>query len=169
MAKNNHPTLFLLLFLAPMVAYADTPILQDAFSPNQGATQLVIKTIGEAKKTIRVAAYNFTSKPIGEALVEAQNSGVDVEVVLDKSQRTGRGSLYLFLKESGVPTRINEKYHIMHDKFMLIDGKTLETGSFNYTKSAEENNAENVLVVRRNRKVDEDYASQWEKLWAEAE
>ena len=161
-------TLSLLLFIGfSGPAFAETE-LQDAFSPDQGATELVVQTIGEAQKSIRVAAYSFTSKPIAEALVAEYEKGVDVKVVLDKSQRRGRGSVFYYLKEHGIPTRINDTYHIMHDKFMLIDGKTLETGSFNYTKSAEQHNAENVLVVRRNRQVDNDYERQWERLWDEA-
>ena len=100
--------------------------------------------------------------------MNAYQHGVDVKVVLDKSQGKARGSLFLYLKENGVPTHINSRYHIMHNKFMLIDGKIFETGSFNYTKSAEKDNAENVLVVHCNRKIDKDYATQWKKLWDEA-
>lgn len=150
-------------------AIAANPSLESAFSPKQGATELVIKTITKAKKSIRVAAYSFTSKPIAEALVEAYAQGIDVKVVLDKSQRKGRGSLYKFLQDNNVPTRINSEYAIMHNKFMIIDGKILELGSFNYTKSAEEKNAENVLVVKRNPKIIKSYSKQWQKLWKEAE
>ena len=52
-----------------------------AFSPARGATALVVKTIGEAKHSVRVAAYSFTSKPIAEALLSAHRRGIDVEVV----------------------------------------------------------------------------------------
>lgn len=159
--------IFLLaLILFCSVASAREPSTADAFSPKQGATALVVKTINKAKATICVAAYSFTSKPIANALVSAQQHGVNVRVVLDKSQRRGRGSLLRFLKEHQVPTRINDRYAIMHDKFMLIDNKTLELGSFNYTKSAEEKNAENVLVLH-NKKVIRDYSQQWLKLWNE--
>jgi phosphatidylserine/phosphatidylglycerophosphate/cardiolipin synthase-like enzyme len=101
--------------------------------------------------------------------VEAQERGVNVNIVLDKSQRTGHGSLYKYMQENEVPTRINSNYAIMHNKFMIIDGKILELGSFNYTKSAEEKNAENVLVLRNKPKVIKDYSKQWKKLWDEAQ
>ena len=52
-----------------------------AFSPSGGATELVVKVIGAAKQSIRVAAYAFTSRPIAKALVEARKLGVDVEIV----------------------------------------------------------------------------------------
>ena len=121
--------------------------LQAAFSPRQGAMALIIKIIGEAKESIHVAAYSFTSRPIAEALAAAHDKGVDVEIVLDKSQRKGRGTLVPFLHDHHIPTRINSHYAIMHNKF-------------NYTKAAEEKNAENVLIVRRNTKIIHDYQKQ---------
>ncbi|MBI3440910.1 MAG: phospholipase D family protein [Proteobacteria bacterium] len=148
-------------------AYAETATMfEDAFSPRQGATELVVKTINEAKKSVHVAAYSFTSKPIAEALITAHDKGVDVEVVLDKSQRNGR--MVQYIKDHGIPTRINDHYAIMHDKFIVIDEKTLELGSFNYTAAAEKRNAENVLVLHGAGKIVEDYSKQWEKLWGEA-
>jgi phosphatidylserine/phosphatidylglycerophosphate/cardiolipin synthase-like enzyme len=154
-----------MLFLLGTPAVAREANITDAFSPKQGATELVVSTIGKAQETVRVAAYSFTSKPIANALVEAQQRGVDVRVVLDKSQR--KRSLWGFLKDSGVPVRINSHYAIMHNKFMIIDAKVLELGSFNYTKSAEEKNAENVLVLHNRTKIIKDYMAQWEKLWDE--
>jgi phosphatidylserine/phosphatidylglycerophosphate/cardiolipin synthase-like enzyme len=156
----------ILMLLCPAAGAA--PQLEDAFSPEQGATSLVLRTVGEAKHSIRVAAYSFTSHPIAEALVAAQGRGVNVMVVLDKSQREGRGSLFAYLLQNSVPTRINEKYHIMHDKFIIVDDSILETGSFNFTAAAENANAENILVVREAPAVIADYLAQWGKLWAEA-
>ncbi len=101
-------------------------------------------------------------------MVNAHQRGVDVKVVLDKRQNSTR-SLLSFLQENGIPTRINGHYAIMHNKFMIIDGNVLELGSFNYTKAAEEKNAENVIVMHNTPQVIEDYTRQWEKLWNEGE
>ena len=158
----------LLLILLALPAHAREPSISEAFSPNQGATALVVKTISSAKTTIHVAAYSFTSRPIAEALIAAEQRGVEVAVVLDKSQRRGKGSLFQYLEHNSVPVRIDDQYSIMHDKFMLIDGKTLELGSFNYTRAAEEKNAENVVVIRNRKKLIEEYSQQWEKFWAES-
>ena len=57
----------------------------------------------------------------------------------------------------------------MHNKFMVIDNQVLELGSFNYTKAAEEKNAENVLVIHDDPQIVQDYAAQWRKLWQEGE
>jgi phosphatidylserine/phosphatidylglycerophosphate/cardiolipin synthase-like enzyme len=160
--------LLLCVALTPCIAYGKANT-ENAFSPRQGATALVVKTLNGAKETICLAAYSFTSKPVAEALIAAYERGVDVRVVLDKSQETARKSLYGLLLDAEVPTRINRRYAIMHNKFVVVDDSTLQLGSFNYTKAAEEKNAENVLVIRRNKKVIESYSRQCDRLWDEAE
>jgi phosphatidylserine/phosphatidylglycerophosphate/cardiolipin synthase-like enzyme len=158
--------LFLLLTLtAP--ATAREAAIENAFSPQQGATDLIVKTIGAARHSVRVAAYFFTSWPIADALVQAHRRGVDVKLVLDSHQKFRR--VIDYLDRNGIAARVNSRYAIMHDKFMIVDGSTLETGSFNFTRAAEFENAENVLVLRDSPTVIGGYARQWDKLWAEAD
>jgi hypothetical protein len=59
--------------------------------------------------------------------------GIDVEVVVDKSQATARYTAATYLANQGVPVRVDYRYAIMHDKFIVVDGETVEEGSFNYT------------------------------------
>jgi phosphatidylserine/phosphatidylglycerophosphate/cardiolipin synthase-like enzyme len=160
--------LFLLLLFLPALASAQ-PATEEAFSPHQGATALIVRTVGEAQKSIRVAAYTFTSHTIAEALAEARQRGVNVQVVLNETQRTSRSSVAGWLADNGIPIRFNSRYAIMHDKFLIIDDKTLETGSFNFTKAAENQNAENVLVLHDDPQAVAAYTQQWQKLWGEAE
>jgi len=121
-----------------------------------------------AKESIFVAAYSFTSKPIADALIRAYQNGIDVRVVLDKSQRTAKYSAFLEIKKLGLPVRINSKYAIMHNKFMIIDGKILQTGSFNSSQAAEDSNAENVLIISDNIAVIKRYTKKWLELWNES-
>ncbi|MDE2029923.1 MAG: phospholipase D family protein, partial [Alphaproteobacteria bacterium] len=116
-----------------------------AFSPNGGAENLVIKAIGSAKRSIDVAAYAFTSHPIAEALIAAHGKGVNVRVVIDHEQvEKYYHSIAPYLIAHGVKLRVDIVHSLMHDKYLVIDGKTVETGSFNYTVSAQRYNAENV-------------------------
>jgi phosphatidylserine/phosphatidylglycerophosphate/cardiolipin synthase-like enzyme len=57
---------------------------------------------------------------------------------------------------------------ILHDKFLVIDGHQVETGSFNFTKAATERNAENALLIE-NAPLAARYAAEWRRLWAEAQ
>jgi phosphatidylserine/phosphatidylglycerophosphate/cardiolipin synthase-like enzyme len=175
--KNFFITIFLLLVLQALNLAAQnvispafaSPSLQYAFSPRQGATTLVIDTINQAKETILVAAYSFTSQSIAKALVRAKNRGIDVKIVMDKSQDLEPYSSLSFFLDENIPVRINYNYVIMHNKFMVIDNKTLQLGSYNYTYSAEKKNAENVMVIKNAGTAATEYAKQWQKLWDEAE
>lgn len=143
--------LVLALIVAPipidLAAKATTPIAV-YFSPHGGCTEAVCAELGKAKKTVYVQAYSFTSKDIAAALVEAHKRGVHVEVILDKSQRSERYSSADFVSRSGIPTTIDDRHAIAHNKVMVIDGEVVITGSFNFTKAAEDSNAENLLVIR---------------------
>src|SRR5206468_10878650 len=88
-----------------------------------------------------------TSPPIAKALTEAHQRGVKIQVILDKSNRTDRYSAATFTHNYGIPTFIDERHAIAHNKVIIIDGQTVVTGSFNFTKQAEEHNAENLLVI----------------------
>jgi phosphatidylserine/phosphatidylglycerophosphate/cardiolipin synthase-like enzyme len=118
------------------------------FSPRGGCTEAVVREVGKARKTVWVQAYSFTSAPIARALVEASRRGVKVRVILDRSQRSERYTAADFLVHAGIPVYIDARHAIAHDKVIVIDGRTVLTGSFNFTKSAEENNSENLLVLR---------------------
>src|SRR5260370_37655921 len=93
-----------------------------AFSPDRGATALIVRTIESAHKCVRVAAYSFTSKPIAQALLEAHKRGTDVRVVVVKSNATARYTAATFLANQGVPVRVVYRYAIIHDKFIVLDG-----------------------------------------------
>jgi phosphatidylserine/phosphatidylglycerophosphate/cardiolipin synthase-like enzyme len=130
-----------------------TGVMDVYFSPRGGATEAVVLEIGKARKEVLVQAYSFTSVPIAKALLEAKKRGVKVEAVLDKSQRKERYTAATFLHNSGVPVRIDDKHAIAHNKIIIIDRQTLITGSFNFTKAAEEKNAENLLIIKGNREL----------------
>jgi len=162
-------TLFLLLLTpscraqeAPQGQQAQTlPPIQVYFSPKGGCTEAVVKELSAAKTSVLVQAYSFTSAPIAKALLEAHKRGVKVEVILDKSQRTEKYSEADFLVNVGIPVRIDAQHAIAHNKIMVIDGATVITGSFNFTKNAEENNAENLLVIR-SPELAAKYAANWQ-------
>ncbi len=158
--------LLLFVLLVPACQAQDTsppstlPPIQVFFSPKGGCTEAVVKELDAAKSSVLVQAYSFTSTPIAKALLEAQKRGVKVQVILDKSQRTEKYSEADFLVNVGIPVRIDAQHAIAHNKVMVIDGATVITGSFNFTKAAEANNAENLLVIR-SPELAKRYADNW--------
>ena len=161
--------LLLILAIAPAgcesspsgpAAGTSKPAWNVRFSPNGGCTQLVVDTLAQAKQTIFVQAYSFTSAPIAQALVNASRRGVKVEAILDKSQRTEHYSEADFLARAGIPVYIDAAHAIAHNKVMVIYDEAVITGSFNFTRAAEEHNAENLLVLR-----DGDLAARYQENW----
>jgi phosphatidylserine/phosphatidylglycerophosphate/cardiolipin synthase-like enzyme len=142
--------------------------VQVCFSPGGGCTDLISREIGHARSEILVQAYSFTSAPIAQALVQAHRRGVHVQVILDRSQKGERYTSATFLAHAGVPTWIDPAHAIAHNKIMIIDREIVITGSFNFTKAAEERNAENLLVIR-NPDFAEIYRGNWEKHRAHSE
>ena len=147
------------VFLQAQQATVDEQVY---FSPKGGCTEAIVKNLDQAERYVLVQAYSFTSKPIAEALVNAHKRGVKVKVLLDKSQRNGKGSKLAQLVEAGIPVSIDTKHSIAHNKVMIIDGVIVITGSFNFTTAAEDKNAENLLVVH-DKALAKQYRDNWNK------
>ncbi len=118
------------------------------FSPEGQCSRSIIRAIDSAKTQILVQAYSFTSSWIAKALLKARKRGVDVEVILDKSHLTDNYSSATFLANSSIRTYVDQAHNIAHNKIMIIDSDTVVTGSFNFTRAADEQNAENVLIIK---------------------
>ncbi|TBL73755.1 phospholipase D family protein [Obesumbacterium proteus] len=142
------------LFIAVMsfagVASA-APSIEVGFSPEGSAQTLVLRSINQAHSSIDMMAYEFQAPDIVAALGNAAERGVRVDVVIDSRCNCKNAKALAAIQSAlshGVHMRIDSHYHIQHDKVMIIDGSTLETGSFNYTVLAEKANSENLIVVK---------------------
>jgi phosphatidylserine/phosphatidylglycerophosphate/cardiolipin synthase-like enzyme len=137
------------------------PTLTTCFTPGQHCPDAMVHARNDAKRTILVQAYAFTSAPIAKALLDAHTQGIQVQVILEKSQRSEQYSSADFLANQGVPTMIDVNHAIAHNKVIVIDGEIVLTGSFNFTKAAQEKNAENLLIIQDSTLAAQ-YAQNWE-------
>jgi phosphatidylserine/phosphatidylglycerophosphate/cardiolipin synthase-like enzyme len=130
------------------------------FSPRGGCTEAIVSEIQAARSQILLQAYSFTSAPLAKALISAHKRGVHVQAIVDQSQASESYTSATFLANSGIPTYIDWKHGIAHNKVLIIDRALVVTGSFNFTKAAEEKNAENVIIIRS-----EELAKLYEANW----
>lgn len=130
------------------------------FSPKGGCSNAVVSVLSEAKDSVLVQAYSFTSEPISQALIACKNRGVKVRVIVDRDQYGGKGAVAGPLSDAGIEVLIDAKHPIAHNKVMIIDGSVVVTGSYNFTKQAE-SNAENLLVIR-DPSLAQKYLENWE-------
>ncbi len=144
-----------------------------AFVPGDEAEKLVLDVIRRARRSLEVQAYVFTSQPIADAMVAAHRRGVKVEVLADaKMNRQGKGKAIPRLLAAGVPVAFETQYAAAHNKVLIADaegpGCAVLTGSYNFTWSARERNAENLLVLRDHCALARAYRDNWRRHRAEA-
>ena len=132
-----------------------------AFSPHGQGERLIVSAIADAKQQILVQAYGFSNKAILAALADAKRRGVDVEVILDKSNDRGRYSGATYVVNAGIPVWIDNTVAIAHNKVMVIDSASVITGSYNFTEAAQNSNAENVLYLQHVPELAKVYSDDW--------
>lgn len=154
----------IVLFLSPVVMANQFTLtnvqVHLCFTPGEDCADKIVNEINNAKSDIYIQAYSFTSTPIAKALVDAFKRGITVEVILDKSQRSERYTSASFIANARIPTYIDDKHAIAHNKVIIIDRTVTITGSFNFTKAAQERNAENLLIIR-SREIAKSYYNNW--------
>ena len=139
------------------------------FSPFGNSLSVVVHAIESAKDTIVMACYEFSSRPIADALIAQHNNGVKVAIVADYKASFERYSLIPYLVKNGIPVRRDARCAILHDKFFCVDGQDVELGSLNYTSAATTHNAENALVLYNVPDIAQRYLAEWQRLWDESQ
>lgn len=163
------------LLAAPLVsAQADTttsavtPTIRVGFSPEGSASALVLDIINNAKHSIRMLSYVMTSPDIVNALVAAKQRGVNILVVADYNVNQSREKSQECLKtllRAGIPVRVTSAYRSLHDKVIIADKNTVQTGSFNYAYSAFSMNSENVVAITDAPAVTAQFMDLWRSRW----
>jgi phosphatidylserine/phosphatidylglycerophosphate/cardiolipin synthase-like enzyme len=95
--------------------------------------------------------------------VEAKNRGVKIRVVMDKDQSSNRNSKLQYFLNNGLETKLESR--TMHNKYAIIDGKKLITGSYNWTAAAEKNNFENIVIVSNAPGIIKSYQDNFDGIW----
>ncbi len=145
-----------------------TGTIQVAFPPDENANALIVQALREAKRSVLVQAFSFTSNEIAFALIEARRRGVDVRMIADGEQvQKLENNRIGLVAQAGIPVWLDEQHQSAHSKVMVIDADTdkpiVVTGSMNFTYSGQFKNAENLLVLRGNRPLAEAYAANWQR------
>jgi phosphatidylserine/phosphatidylglycerophosphate/cardiolipin synthase-like enzyme len=136
------------------------------FSPEDKCSSKLIYWIDKANKSIHILIYSFTLDSISEALIKAHKRGIEVLIVMEKSQLS-KYSKYEELKNSGIEVRLDNNPALMHNKIAIVDGKIVITGSYNWTESAEYKNNENMIIIL-SVDIAQIYEKEFQKIWNES-
>jgi phosphatidylserine/phosphatidylglycerophosphate/cardiolipin synthase-like enzyme len=149
--KNPLLLLFMFVILScsnPVVNVNNsTSKFKVGFSPNGQCEDNISELIHSAKSSVKILAYGFTNKKISESIVERENAGIDVQIVLDKSNLKEKSEAEYVSSSGKAKVFIDHKHAIAHNKVIIIDESIVETGSYNFTEAAQHHNAENCLII----------------------
>lgn len=135
------------------------------FSPGTACVQHLIREFNTAKHSCDVCVFTITDNRITEAIEAAHRRGVAVRIVSDDEKAHDTGADIFRLVEGGIPCKTDQNLAHMHHKFAIFDRKRLVNGSFNWTRSASEQNEENLLVTLDPALVTA-FLGRFEKLWS---
>lgn len=135
------------------------------FSPQDGTLEYILRAINSAQESIYFLAYSFTSDELADALIEKSKSGVTVSGVFDEDQyHSNSGTEFDTLQGAGIDVRLDGNPRLMHHKVLIIDGKIVITGSYNFSNNAEHINNENTLIIH-NQGITAEYLAEFERIF----
>ncbi len=159
-------------YMLPVVLKAQGTV-QAAFVPRDNVEGLIVAAVRGARKQVLIQAYLLSNKRIIYALLKAHARGVDVRILVDAAKlEEARDSRVSALAQAGIWVRREVKYRNAHNKVIVIDANSahpvLITGSFNFTYTAQQKNAENMLIIRDFPALTREYAKNWQRHADEA-
>ena len=140
---------------------------QIAFSPGPSCKQCIISTLREARTILNICVFTISDDFIKDTIKSAFDRGVEVRIITDNYKVSDEGSDIEELSLHGIPVRVDESENHMHHKFMVADDQITITGSYNWTRSAERYNQENIVWVK-DPMFAKPFNQEFEKLWEES-
>lgn len=167
-AKGGRPTGDILEWLEDTVRallpQVEPPRAESYFSPGETCLRAILASIRNARSSIDVCVFTITDDRISDALLDAHKGGAKVRIISDDDKSEDRGSDLDRFERAGIDTRTDRTEAHMHHKFAIFDRDTLLTGSYNWTRSAERANQENVVLTDDPR-LTGDFQGCFDRLW----
>lgn len=148
----------------PTITLNDGTEITTLFSPKSETIPPLIDEIKSAKKSILFMAFSYTHDKLCEAMMDMFESGITVRGLFDEKQ-ISQHSEYAKMEEIGMQVKIDESPGTMHHKVIIIDEKTVITGSYNFSRNAETNNSENLLIIKNNSEIGKTYVEEFKRLY----
>jgi mitochondrial cardiolipin hydrolase len=136
------------------------------FSPEDDCVEAIVGLLRSAARQIDICVFTITDDRIAEAILAAHRRKVAVRIVTDGEKAGDLGSDIDRFRATGLAVRVDPSPHHMHHKFAVFDARTLLTGSYNWTRSADEYNKDNFLVTDDPHLV-QAFSATFDRLWAQ--
>ncbi len=138
------------------------------FSPQNQCDETIRDFLDRAVNSVQICVFTISDNHITKKIVELHERGVKVKIITDNDKQYDRGSDISYLAGKGLEIKVDMTRHHMHHKFAIVDNSALLTGSYNWTRSAEKFNQEN-LIITSNSEFIRRFKNEFEKLWKQME
>lgn len=138
------------------------------FSPEEECAEIIKDLLKNCRKSADICVFTITDNRIASAILEAHKRGVKIRIISDDEKASDLGSDIRRLFKSGIEIKVDNSSNHMHHKFALFDNFYLLTGSYNWTRSADNYNHENFIVIN-NRELVDKFGEKFSALWGEME
>ena len=142
--------------------YLDGNMYENYFCPEDECEKHVIESLEKARESVYFMAFSFTSKPILDFLI-SNNGNLDIRGVIEKTQNS-EWCVFDAMNESGMNVRLDKNPKNMHHKVFIIDRSIVILGSYNPTKSGNERNDENILIIH-DKEIADRFVEEFERVW----
>jgi len=132
------------------------------FSPENDCEEIISEAVSSASETIYFALYHFTSEKLASAMIKRKLAGVNVCGMIENFSVEPH-SVFGSLKNFGCVVRRSNRAGYMHDKFIVVDGETVITGSYNLTAAARRNNE--AVIIIKDKKLASEFIKEWKRMW----
>ncbi len=134
------------------------------FSPGEDCPAAIIRLFEDARKSVDICVFTITDDRISDAIVEAHRRGVRIRILTDDAKAEDLGSDIGRFEHVHIPVRVDRSPFHMHNKFAIFDGRTLLNGSYNWTRGAARDNAENLVITDDPRLIGP-FQKTFDRLW----
>ena len=148
----------------PVVQMPDGTSLRTLFAPENDVISGLLGLLQSAQESIYFMAFSFTHDEIGAAMKQKSAAGVDVRGIFEKRGSDTEYSELPAMRALGMSVMQDTNHWVLHHKVIIIDGKTVVTGSFNFSNNAAKTNDENVLIIENNSDIGRAYTEEFNRL-----
>jgi phosphatidylserine/phosphatidylglycerophosphate/cardiolipin synthase-like enzyme len=134
------------------------------FSPGDECLDALLRLLHHVRRTADICVFTITDDRLSEAILGAHGRNISVRIVTDNEKAADLGSDIERFKAAGIQVRVDRSHFHMHHKFAILDGETLITGSYNWTRGAARDNQEN-LIVTNDIRLAKPFSDTFNRLW----
>ncbi|MFC1698058.1 phospholipase D-like domain-containing protein [Nanoarchaeota archaeon] len=139
-------------------------LYEQYFCPEDNCANIIQKQIMSANESIHFMTFSFTHGGIATDLAYQHQKGITIKGIYEKTQAGSQYSTFKILEYQGLDIKKDTNPKAMHHKVFIIDNQTVITGSMNPSKSGNEKNDENILIIH-DKKITDLFLEEFNYIW----